>query len=129
LDYEAYRSYHAVDLQARTARATPVQLVLILMDGLLEEIARARAHIAARRYELKAASLNKCVEILNGLSSALDLEAGGEVVVNLHRLYDYCAWRLNQAGMKLDATGLDEVVGVLEPLRQGWVGVQAKAEA
>jgi flagellar protein FliS len=129
LDYEAYRSYHAVDLQARTARATPVQLVLILMDGLLEEIARARAHIAARRFELKAASLNKCVEILNGLSSALDLETGGEVVANLHRLYDYCAWRLNQAGMKLDATGLDEVVRVLEPLRQGWVGVQEKAGA
>ena len=129
MDYEAYRSYHAVDLQARTARATPVQLVLILMDGLLEEIARARAHIAARRFELKAASLNKCVEILNGLSSALDLETGGEVVANLHRLYDYCAWRLNQAGLKLDAAGLDEVVRVLEPLRQGWVGVQAKAEA
>jgi flagellar protein FliS len=126
LDYEAYSSYHAVDLQARTARATPVQLVLILMDGLLEEIARARAHIAARRYEKKADSLNKCVEILNGLSSALDLEAGGEVVTNLHRLYDYCAWRLHQVGIKLDVSGLDEVTRLLETLKNGWLGVQAK---
>jgi flagellar protein FliS len=129
LDQEAYLSYHAVDLQARTARATPVQLVLILMDGLLEEIARARAHIAARRFERKAASLNKCVEILNGLSSALDLDAGGEVVRNLHRLYDYCAWRVNQAGMKLDVAALDEVARLLEPLRAGWLGVQAKHES
>jgi len=129
LDYEAYSSYHAVDLQARTARATPVQLVLILMDGLLEEIARARAHIAARRYELKAASLGKCVEILNGLSSALDLESGGEVVANLHRLYDYCAERLNQAGIRLDVAVVDEVTGLLHTLRKGWLGVQAKTEA
>ena len=129
MDYEAYSSYHAVDLQARTARASPVQLVLILMDGLMAEIARARAHITALRYERKAASLNKCVEILNGLSSALDLDAGGEVVQNLHRLYDYCAWRLNQAGLKLDVSALDEVARLLEPLRSGWLGVQAKHES
>ena len=129
MDYEAYSSYHAVDLQARTASASPVQLVLILMDGLLEEIARARAHIVARRFEKKAESLNKCVEILNGLSSALDLETGGEVVANLHRLYDYCAWRLNQAGLKLDLSALDEVTRLLAPLRAGWQGVQEKHEA
>jgi flagellar protein FliS len=125
LDYEAYRSYHAVNLDAQTARASPVQLVLILMDGLLEEIARARAHIEARRHEQKAASLNRCVEMLNGLSSSLDTDAGGDVVNNLLRLYDYCAYRLFSVGIKLDTTVIDEVSGLLETLRRGWLGVQA----
>jgi len=125
LDHDAYRSYHAVNLDAQTARASPVQLVLILMDGLLEEIARARAHIVAARYEQKANSVNRCVEILNGLSSALDLEAGGEVVTNLHRLYDYCAWRLHHVGIKLDTAAIDEVTGLLNTIRRGWLGVQA----
>jgi flagellar protein FliS len=125
LDYEAYRSYHAVNLDAQTARASPVQLVLILMDGLLEEIARARAHIEARRHEQKAASLNRCVEMLNGLSSSLDTDAGGDVVNNLLRLYDYCAYRLFSVGIKLDTTIIDEVSGLLETLRRGWTGVQA----
>jgi flagellar protein FliS len=125
LDYEAYRSYHAVNLDAQTARASPVQLVLILMDGLLEEIARARAHIEARRHEQKAASLNRCVEMLNGLSSSLDTDAGGDVVNNLLRLYDYCAYRLFSVGIKLDTTIIDEVSGLLETLRRGWIGVQA----
>ncbi len=127
MDYDAYRSYHAVNLDAQTARATPVQLVLILMDGLLEEIARARAHIEAGRFEQKAACLDKCVEILNGLSSALDMESGGEVVVNLARLYEYCAWRLYNAGFKLDTEILDEVAGLLSTLRSGWQGVQERA--
>jgi len=125
LDHEAYRSYHAVDLDARTSRASPVQLVLILMDGLLEEIERARAHVLARRHEQKAASLNRCVDMLNGLSSALDLDSGGDVVANLVRLYDYCAWRLHGVGLKLDTAILDEVAGLLGTLRRGWVGVQA----
>lgn len=128
MNHDAYHSYHAVDLDARTARASPVQLVLILMDGLLEEIARARAHIDAGRFELKAASLDRCVEILNGLSSALDEEAGGEVVANLARLYEYCAWRLYSAGFALDASILDEVSGLLTTLRGGWQGVQSRDE-
>jgi flagellar protein FliS len=126
LNYEAYSSYHAVNLDSQTASASPLQLVLVLMDGLLEELARARAHIAAGRYEAKAKSLDKCVEILNGLSSALDLEAGGEIVANLARLYDYCAGRLYTAGVKLDTVIVDEVEGLLNTIRQGWLGVQAK---
>jgi flagellar secretion chaperone FliS len=125
MDYDAYSNYHAVNLKAQTANASPVQLVLILMDGLLEELARTRAHIAAKRYELKARGLDKCVDILNGLSSALDLENGGEVVLNLARLYDYCAWRLYKSGLELDVAMIDEVVGLLARIRSGWQGVQA----
>lgn len=125
MDYDAYSNYHAVNLKAQTANASPVQLVLILMDGLLEELARTRAHVAAKRYELKARGLDKCVDILNGLSSALDLENGGEVVQNLARLYEYCAWRLHRAGLDLEVSMVDEVVGLLTRIRDGWQGVQA----
>jgi flagellar protein FliS len=124
--HDAYQSYQAVNLKAQTAQASPVQLVLVLMDGLLDELARARGHIEARRFELKAASLEKCVAIINGLSSALDMEAGGEVVGNLARLYDYCAERLFRAGVDLDVGIVDEVVTLLGNIRGGWAGVQAK---
>ena len=123
---DAYGSYHAVNLGAQTARATPVELVLLLTDGLLEEMARARAHIVGKRYELKANSLDKCVEIINGLSSSLDFDNGGEVVHNLARLYDYCAGRLTTAGIKLDPAMVDEVSTLLGTIKQGWLGVKAK---
>jgi flagellar protein FliS len=123
---EAYLSYHAVNVGAQAVQASPVQLVLMLTDGLLEELTRARAHIEARRYELKARSLDRCIDMLNGLSSALDFEAGGELVQNLSRLYDYCAERLYQAGFKLDPAMVDEVSGLLTNLRKGWQGMQAR---
>ncbi|HVL46053.1 MAG TPA: flagellar export chaperone FliS [Acidovorax sp.] len=125
MDYDAYRSYHAVNLNAQTANASPVQLVMILMDGLLEELARARGHIEGLRYEPKARSLDKCVDILNGLSSALDFDTGGEVVANLGRLYEYCAWRLYKAGFDMEPGMIDEVVGLLTTIRNGWQAVQA----
>lgn len=126
MNQEAYSSYHAVNLDAQTARASPVELVLVLTDGLLEELARARGHIQGKRFEQKAASLNKCIEIINGLSSSLDFDQGGEVVVNLARLYDYCAGRLYTAGVNLDPALIDEVSTLLTTIKRGWLGVQAK---
>ena len=126
MNQEAYSSYHSVNLDAQTARASPIELVLVLTDGLLEELARARGHVVGKRYELKALSLNKCTEIINGLSSSLDYDQGGEVVANLGRLYDYCVARLYRAGVDMDPAILDEVVGLLTTIKQGWLGVQAK---
>ena len=123
---EAYGSYHAANLDSQTSRASPVELVLLLTDGLLDELARARGHIVGKRYELKANSIDKCCEIINGLSSSLDFEQGGEVVANLARLYDFCAARLQNAGIKMDPAMVDEVVEILTTIRQGWQGVQAR---
>jgi len=123
---EAYGSYHATNLDAQTSRASPVELVLLLTDGLLEELARARAHIVARRYEQRAQSINKCVDIINGLSSSLDFESGGQVVGNLASLYEFCVQHLNAAGVKQDPNMVDEVVKIMSTVRQGWAGVQAR---
>jgi len=126
MNQDAYSSYHAVNLDAQTARASPIELVLVLTDGLLEELARARGHVVARRYEQKAKSLTKCTEIINGLTSSLDYEQGGEVVANLGNLYDYCVGRLYRAGVDMDPAIIDEVTGLLNTIKQGWLGVQAK---
>lgn len=122
---ETYDSYRSVDLEARAAAASPYELVLMLFDGLLDELARARGHIEGKRYQQKGQSLEKCLNILNGLNSALDYEDGGEVVQGLARLYDYCIYRLSEVSVSLSLEGLDEVVNLLGVLREGWEGVSA----
>ncbi|RRW88834.1 flagellar export chaperone FliS [Pandoraea apista] len=119
-----YRSYHAANLESQIANASPVQLVLLLTDGLLDELARARAHILARRIDAKGVSIGRCIELLNGLSSSLDMSAGGDVVTNLAALYDHCTWRLNVASIELDVTPLDEAVQLISILREGWQGTK-----
>lgn len=122
---ESYDSYRMVDLEAKAAASSPYELVLVLFDGLLDELARARGHIEHKRYQQKGRSLEKCLNILNGLSGALDYENGGEVVQGLARLYDYCIYRLSDVSVSLDVAGIDEVVRLLGILREGWEGVSA----
>lgn len=121
-----YGDYQAANLAGQTASASPVRLVVVLMDGLLDEMARARAHIEAKRYEEKGDSINKCIGMLHGLTSALDFEAGGDVVVDLARLYEYCTWRLNEAGLTQDTVLVDEVSELIRTLRAAWEGVDQR---
>lgn len=120
---DGYGGYRSANMVAQTAQASPVELVLMLVDGLLEEMARLRMHIAHGRFEEKAHSIAKCADILTGLGSALEVEAGNEVVENLSRLYDFCAQRLNQAGFDMDADKLGEVQDIVQTLRAGWQGM------
>lgn len=122
---EIYDSYRSVDLESRAASASPYQLVLVLFDGLIDELARARGHIEHKRYQQKGQSLEKCLNIFNGLNSALDYENGGEVVAGLSRLYEYCIYRLSEVSVSLSLEGLDEVVQLTSVLREGWDGVNA----
>lgn len=116
-----YDSYQQVNLDAQAASANPHQLVVMLIDGLLDELERARGHIGATRLAEKSASISKCINILIGLDSALDDENGGEVAQNLHQLYDFCQMELYQASVNNDTERLTNVERVMANIREGWV--------
>lgn len=120
---EGYEQYHQSELAMQVAAATPHQLVLMLFNGLGDELVRARSHIEAKRYERKAQSINKCIDILNALSSALDYDKGGELATTLAGLYDFCVQRLYEASNQLSIEKLEEVDKVLTNIRQGWEGM------
>lgn len=122
-----YDSYQQVDLDAQAASANPHQLVVMLIDGLLDEIERVRGHLAASRLAEKGASINKCMNILIGLSSALDEENGGEIAENLRQLYDFCQVELYNASTQNDAAYLDNVERVMGNVREGWVNFGQQA--
>lgn len=117
---ENYDAFYETDMAAKVAAATPHQLVMMMFDGLEDELVRAKSHILAKRYERKAQSINKCIDILNALTSALDYEKGGELATNLASIYDYCVHRLYEASNALSAEMLGEVEVLIAELRDGW---------
>ncbi|HAS6794954.1 TPA: flagellar export chaperone FliS [Vibrio parahaemolyticus] len=122
-----YDSYQQVDLDAQAAAANPHQLVIMLIDGLLDEIERIRGHLAAKRLAEKGAGINKCMNILIGLTSALDDENGGEIAENLRQLYDFCQVELYYASVQNDADRLMNVERVMGNIREGWVNFGQQA--
>ncbi len=120
LDDSGYDAYRHSQVEARAATADPHQLVLMLVDGLLDELARVEGHLQAKNYERKGQSIARCMNILGGLDTALDMEKGGALAVELHRLYDFCGSQLFEVGLKNDPAGLTVVRTIINDLREGW---------
>lgn len=120
-----FDAYQQTATEARAASADPHQLVLMLVDGLLDELARVEGHIQARRPERKGVAIKKCMQILGGLDSALDMQKGGELAQSLRQLYDYCGQQLFEVSLSHDLDKLAKVVKIISELRIGWQAMAA----
>ncbi|WP_409421713.1 flagellar export chaperone FliS [Pseudaeromonas sp. ZJS20] len=122
-----FDAYRQSEIQVRAATASPAVLVLMLLDGLLDELARAEGHLLARNYERKGNSIKKSMRILGALDASLDRSQGVELAENLHQLYAYCGRRLFKASVRNEAAGFGEVADLMRNIREGWEQVAARA--
>lgn len=113
------------------ATAGPAQLVLMLYDGALAAIGRARqAALASERigaHEAVNRELQRAQDIVTELQVTLDHELGGPIAANLWSLYDFCLDRLVTANVSKDLSDLPPVERVLGELREGWATACAAA--
>lgn len=111
-----HKAAHAY-LQTQVTTTTQGELLLLLYDGAITFLTRAREKIAERDYAGKGILISKALDIISELNGSLNMEKGGELAQNLHKLYFYCTTRLFNANLKMDVALIDEVVKILTGLR------------
>ena len=115
--YQQVRSHGGVE------SADPHGLITLLMDGALERLVKARAHMLRGEVAAKGETISRCIEIIGGLRDSLDPKVDTAMVERLDSLYEYMSRRLLQANLRDDADILDEVSRLLQQLRDSWVQV------
>ena len=127
LDFaQGYQAYQHTSVNVKASGADIHSLVQMLFDGFLDELARVEGHMQARRFDKKAIGMEKLLKILGGLDASLDLEKGGEVALNMHRLYEFCGHNLLKASLKNDLSELAQIRIVMTDLQQGWQGLLSR---
>jgi flagellar secretion chaperone FliS len=120
LQLNPWQSYR----QVATETASPGQLVLMLYDGAIRFLERARQGFAADDPLEFNQTINNNVlraqAIINELNLALDLDQGGDLAATLRRLYHYMDRRLQEANQHKKEEGISEVVRRLTVLRNAW---------
>ncbi|MEG4314415.1 flagellar export chaperone FliS [Pseudomonas sp. FIP_A4] len=116
----AMRQYQQVGVKAQVTEADPHRLIQMLMQGGLDRIAQARGAMEREAYAEKGVLIGKAINIIGGLRDVLDKEAGGELAINLERLYEYMTMRLFEASRHNDVSKLDEVAKLLGEIKSGW---------
>lgn len=112
-----YQAYQEMSILT----APPERLLLMLYEGLIKNVARAREAIAEGDADTRRASLRKARDIVTELMTALNFEIGGEIAVNLHRLYRYINGRLIQADITPTDEPLEHAMRVIDILNDAWV--------
>jgi flagellar protein FliS len=113
-------------LQTQVQSRTPVELVVMLYDGAIKFLGQARDAMAAGDLVAKRHALSRGLAIVQELQNMLNMDAGGEIATRLDGLYTYVLGRCYEANAQRDASGLDEAIKLLTPLRDAWADIAAQ---
>ena len=128
--FSAKKAYKTVELETTVMSASPHKLVLMLYDGAITAINKAKANLELKDIAQKGQAISRAIDIVeNGLKSSLDMKVGGELAVRLSMLYDYMCDSLLEANIKNDMGKLDEVLKLLTQLRSAWEAIAENPEA
>jgi flagellar protein FliS len=120
---QSVNQYKNVDSYTGVVEADPHQLIQMLLDGALGKLSVVKGLIKRNDAAKKGEIIGQAIAIVSGLRSSLNIEAGGDIAVNLDNLYEYIERRLLEANLKNDVDIIDEVVLLLREIKTAWESI------
>jgi flagellar secretion chaperone FliS len=116
---------NGVEIYKDTAVSTQNKgrLIVMLYDGAIKFLNLAIKDLEANNFIEKGRYIVKAQDIINELNAVLDMEAGGEIAINLRNLYLFMNRQLTEANIQKDPRMIREVIGLLDELNQGWKAI------
>lgn len=115
------KAYAKIGVESAVMSASQQQLVVMLFDGALSALIRARLFMQDGNIEGKGSSISKAINIIEaGLKEGLTENRGDELADNLLDLYNYMTRRLLHANLHNDVAAVEEVEGLLRNIADAW---------
>jgi flagellar protein FliS len=112
----AYNTYY----ETQTNTADPGELVVMLYKGAARFLASAIEGIEAGNREVSNNNFLRAQAVISELTDTLDMARGGDLAMNLGRIYEYMNHRLVDANLRKDAEPAREVERLLRELLPAW---------
>lgn len=110
----AYNAYK----QNSVTTASPGELTLMLYNGCLKFLGKAKVAIEQKNIQEKNINLQKSQAIISELMSTLNMDM--PIAKQMLPLYEYMNRRLIEANIKSDTSIIDEVEGLVTEFRDTW---------
>ena len=100
--------------------ATPEKLMIMLFDGAIQFLQKAKTAIEEKNYQERAVNIDGARKIIRELMRTIDLENGNDVSKQLFKLYNKMAMKLIKANVSKNIALVDEVIEDLGNIRWGF---------
>lgn len=106
-----------------------VRLIVMLYEGIVRFNNGAKEAIEDGNIKDRVYFINRSLDIVSELNNTLNMDEGGEVAINLRRLYDFCVHSLNKANTENSVEALEAVNKVIAEVKSGWEGISSEKGA
>ncbi len=113
-------AYKSVGVKNDLAVADPHRVIQLLMQGSLENMAKAKGAMERKEFAVKSQTISKAMTIIAALQNSLDMDVGGEVSQNLWSLYDFMINHLMLASRENNTAKVDDVIDIMLKIKSAW---------
>jgi flagellar protein FliS len=114
--------------KVQVSTSSPGQILLALYNGIFRFLNTGRAAFQKGELARGREQLSRAQAIIHELEIALDHDVSPELCGRLQGLYQFSTDRIQKARFKGETCWIDEVVRVLEPLRDAWITAVAEVQ-
>lgn len=115
--------------ESAVAGASPVRLVILLYEQLIEDLRRGLAACRVGEIEERTRQINHAILIIGCLQSSLDAERGEAVVANLERFYNQVRSSLIDAQCRQSADAIERQIAHIMLVHEAWCEVEREQAA
>lgn len=115
-----YNKYIKQYQTSNITTATPEKLMILLFDGALQFLQKAKNAIAEGNLKERAENIDGARKILRELMRTIDLENGNNVAKSLFKLYNRMTMNLIKANVTRKSELIDTVIEDLTNIRWGF---------
>lgn len=108
-------------LEQKIQNASPVEQIVMLYDGSIKFILKAKQAIDEGDIEARCNANQRAIKIVSYLMGILSDEKGGEITPLLYRVYSHVIALLVQIDIQNSHEPADQAIGHLKELRASWV--------
>lgn len=115
----ATTKYLALQIQ----NATPAQQVVMMYDGAIKFLIKAKTCIETDDFEGRFNNNKRANDIITHLLDSLDMEKGGDIAQRLYGIYMHLMALQLDLDMKNDPAIADDIIYHLRTLRKSWEAI------
>lgn len=112
--------------ETQVMTSDPLKLVVLLYDEGIRYLKEAIEAYKQKDYERKSERLIYGMEVISELLASLDLEKGGDIAKRLQAIYTFMLQELLLADAEESIERIENIIGMLEELRDTWKELQNK---
>jgi flagellar protein FliS len=111
-----------VDAYQRTKVETvdPVRLVVMCYDAIVKDLQDAKKYHQERNIEASYDKIRHAQDVITELLVGLDYEKGGDIAVNLGRIYNFVLRQLITVNTRTKPEYYDPLIRIMESLKEAW---------